>query len=170
MITQEIKLPCGQTELYTMENGAWETFSTPLQQVLLVTAGECDVVFRGGRYRLNAGGWMNIPGGEICSVHVFRSCEPCALLQLCCEGQAQGIAFGNALELPMLDGTAYFALETGRVTGIVSRCAPEQPAASVQHGGANYYFTFAPGADGAAYLRWLKDSFGIQWESGVRAV
>lgn len=170
MMTQKIKQPCGQAVLYTMENGTRETFSAPLQQVLLVTSGECDVVFRGGRCRLNAGGWINIPSGETCCVHVFRSCGSCTLLRLCCEGQAQGIAFGNALELPMQDGTAYFALETGSVTGIVTRCAPEQPAASVRYDGEDRYFTFVPGADGAAYLRWLKDSFGILWENGVRAV
>ena len=65
----------------------------------------------------------------------------------------------------MQDGTAYFALETGSVTGIVTRCAPEQPAASVRYGGEDRYFTFVPGAGGAAYLRWLKDSFGILWEN-----
>lgn len=153
-----------------LDNGSREDLTRSTEQLLAVLAGECDVLRDGGRYRLRAGGWMELPAGQEAAAHVFRSCGPCVLLQAVSPERGDAFAVCNLLDQPPMDGAVPFGLECRGIHGCLAPQAPEDAAfvLPVRWDGETRQLCLLAGpGDGEAYPAWLKKTCGILWERGV---
>ena len=70
-----------------MENGMpVEEHSHKHEQIVICLKGEVDYVVDGVPYRLTPGGWLNIPPYYAHYPHVYRTPEPCQILEILTPG------------------------------------------------------------------------------------
>lgn len=160
-----------EATLFRLENGAELALPQEGDGLTAVLQGECDLLLGGGRYRLDTGAWANLPAGVTGRIHVFRSTVPCALLSVRAAGTARTAAMGNAFDLPARDGAAYFGLECAGMTGCLCRegGTPEGWLGfPVERDGQSGLLCVGLGKAGGDYIQWLRQTWGILWEQGVR--
>lgn len=174
---KEIEICTGplKANIYRFTNGMeHETKTGTEEQLIVVLSGECDIKLNGGRYRLNAGSWINLPAQIDYRIHVFRSCEDCCVLCVSAVGYPSGVTSCNMLDMPEMNGEVYFGLECGNMTGILKTVEqqPDKEAVVVQimHDDELRKIIIMPGKEKNIYPEWLKEQFGILWEHSIMSL
>lgn len=164
-----------RANFYRFQNGTEREIRTENdEQLVIILSGECDVKIKGGRYRLNTGSWINFPAKTEYGIHVFRSCGDCSVLCVSAKGDPSGVVSCNIFDLPEMNGTVYFGLECGSMTGMSKaeeRCASEDELeVEIMRDAMVRQIVITAGKKGNDYAGWLKERYRILWEQSVMEI